>query len=71
VDRLKLPSNVNEHKAQIGLHKLNGKNESFYVVPRLSSRLIFQCVCLARDQGFITMWAMPLADEEHKGVWLE
>jgi GNAT superfamily N-acetyltransferase len=37
----------------------------------IGTRLIFQCACLARDQGFLTMWATPLADEEHKGIWLQ
>jgi GNAT superfamily N-acetyltransferase len=37
----------------------------------IGTRLIFRCACLARDQGFLTMWATSLADEEHKGIWLQ
>jgi GNAT superfamily N-acetyltransferase len=50
--------------------------EEVAVLPRfqnegIGTRLVFECACLARHQGFLTMWATPLSDEEHKGIWLQ
>jgi hypothetical protein len=39
VDRSKLPTNVTDHRAQLGLHKLNGKNNAIYIVPLLDPEL--------------------------------
>ena len=37
----------------------------------IGTQLVLECAYQARGQGFITMWASPLAGDEHRGIWLE
>ncbi|MBW4079488.1 MAG: GNAT family N-acetyltransferase [Acidobacteria bacterium] len=37
----------------------------------IGTSLVLECAGRAQEQGFMTMWATPLAGEEHRGLWLQ
>lgn len=50
--------------------------EELAVVPAhqgdgIGTQLVLECARQARRQEFLTMWASPLAGDEHRGLWLE
>lgn len=37
----------------------------------IGTSLVLECARRAQKQGFMTMWATPLAGDEHRGLWLQ
>ena len=37
----------------------------------VGTQLVSLCASLAKEQGYLAMWATPLAGEEDKGLWLQ
>lgn len=50
--------------------------EEVAVVPQrqgnnIGTNLVLECARHAQNNGFMTMWATHLADEDHRGLWLQ